>query len=182
MDREAPATPSPSTILSLSSDRTADRTAQSAGAASRASRFGRFGVLRSAALFALLAGVVAPTAGVGGASVTGCSSTQASGTAGVDVASIVFVKRVTTITTTNPPHHRRRRRQRAGHRLQPLRAGREPRTSSARPGSTARSTNLTADFPTADFNGADLSFDATHGRLLDEEGPRTTATTSTRCR
>jgi hypothetical protein len=126
----------------------------------RTSRLGRFRSLKAAAMIALLAGVVAPTLGVGG--VTGCSTTQASGTAGADVSSIIFIKRVTEIagTGSTPPVI-----DVAGGNGQVIDYTRfEPGGSlnllaPARVDGTV--TNLTADFPTADFNGADVSFDAT---------------------
>jgi hypothetical protein len=110
-------------------------------------------------MLALLAGVAAPTLGVGG---VGCSTTQATGTAGADVSSIIFIKRVTTIpgTGSTPAVV-----DVAGGNGQVIDYTRfEPGGSlnilaPARVDGTV--TNLTADFPTADFNGADVSFDAT---------------------
>ena len=127
----------------------------------RRSRLARLQNWKAAALVAILAGVVAPVAGVGGASVAGCSSTQASGSAGASVSSIIFIKRVTTIDNgSSPPTI-----DVAGGNGQVIDYTRyEPGGSlnllaPARVDGTV--TNLTAGFPTADFNGADVSFDAT---------------------
>jgi hypothetical protein len=111
----------------------------------------------SAAVLALLAGVAAPVMGVGG-----CTSAQtAGGSAGADVSSIIFVKRVTTIINPSGPPTI----DVAGGNGQVIDYNRyEPGGSlniltPARIDGTV--TNLTEAFPTADFNGADLSFDAT---------------------
>jgi hypothetical protein len=106
-------------------------------------------------MMALLVGV---GVGVGGAA---CSTSQsASGAAGADVSSIIFVKRVTTITTVSPPII-----DVAGGNGQVIDYNRyEPGGSLnilSPPRVDGTVTNLTADFPTADFNGADVSFDAT---------------------
>jgi len=154
MDREAPPATTPSDALVSDLPRSSR--------SPRASRFGRLRAWKTAALVALLAGVAAPVAGVGGAgvaSVTGCSSTQASGTAGIGVSSIIFVKRVTTITTVSPPVI-----DVAGGNGQVIDYTRYEPGGSINILSPARAdgtlTNLTSGFPTADFNGADLSFDA----------------------
>jgi hypothetical protein len=96
-----------------------------------------------------------------GAGSAGCStSQQASGTAGADVASIIFVKRVTTIATPGQPPVI----DVAGGNGQVIDYNRyEPGGSLnllSPPRVDGTVTNLTADFPTADFNGADVSFDA----------------------
>lgn len=132
----------------------------SPSATPRPSRLGRLRTLRSTALLALVAGLLAPTLGVGGAGVTGCSSTQTSGSASADVASIIFVKRVTTIANgSGAPTI-----DVAGGNGQVIDYTRYEPGGSLNMLSPARVdgtlTNLTADFPTADFNGADLSFDA----------------------
>jgi hypothetical protein len=119
----------------------------------------RLRIRRSAAVLALLAGVAAPTMGVGG---VGCTSAQtAGGSAGADVSAIIFVKRVTTIINPSGPPTI----DVAGGNGQVIDYNRyEPGGSlniltPARIDGTV--TNLTEAFPTADFNGADLSFDAT---------------------
>ena len=128
---------------------------------SRVTRLARLQTWKSAALVALLAGVVAPVAGVGGAGVAGCSSAQASGSGGASVSSIIFIKRVTTINNGSAPPTI----DVAGGNGQVIDYTRyEPGGSlnllaPARVDGTV--TNLTASFPTADFNGADVSFDAT---------------------
>ena len=141
-----------------------EREALSAPAAlssTRAPRLGRRRIWKSGALLAVLAGVIAPASGVGGASVTGCSSTQASSTAGADVSSIIFIKRVTTIANPSGPPTI----DVAGGNGQVIDYTRYEPGGSLNLLSPARVdgtvTNLTAGFPTADFNGADLSFDAT---------------------
>ncbi len=116
-------------------------------------RLGRLAAARTAAL-ALLAASASVSAGA-------CSSSQGTASAGASVASIVFVKRITTITNgSNPPTI-----DVAGGNGQVIDYNRYEPGGSLNMLSPARVdgtlTNLTADFPTADFNGADLSFDAT---------------------
>jgi hypothetical protein len=113
--------------------------------------------MKSACLLALLAGTAAVTS-VGGT--VGCSTSQpSSGSEAADVSSIIFIKRVTTITTVSPPVI-----DVAGGNGQVIDYNRyEPGGSLnllSPPRVDGTVTNLTADFPTADFNGADVSFDA----------------------
>jgi hypothetical protein len=117
-------------------------------------RAGLFRRLPHVALIALAAGVMAPTLGVGG-----CTTTTSSTSAPADVSSIVFIKRVTTIVSGGNVTV-----DVAGGNGQVIDYTRyEPGGSLnllSPPRVDGTLTNLTADFTTADFNGADVSFDA----------------------
>jgi hypothetical protein len=92
---------------------------------------------------------------------SGCSHTTSSDGVGAGVGAIVFVQRQTTTVDQNGTVNI----DVAGGNGQVIDyqryvpGGRLMLLSPARPDGTL--TNLTSDFPTADFNGADLSFDAT---------------------
>ena len=103
---------------------------------------------------ALAAGVAAPTLGVGG-----CTTTTSSTSTPAGVSSIVFIKRVTTVVSGSNVTV-----DVAGGNGQVIDYTRyEPGGSLnllSPPRVDGTVTNLTAGFPTADFNGADISFDA----------------------
>lgn len=141
-------------------DREANSATELSSSANTVSRpLGRMRYLKSAAMLAILGGIAAPTLGVGGG-VTGCGTTQSTGTAGADVSSIIFIKRITTVPGTNgaPPVI-----DVAGGNGQVIDYTRYEPGGSLNMLAPARVdgtlTNLTADFPTADFNGADVSFE-----------------------
>jgi hypothetical protein len=117
-------------------------------------RAGLFRRLPHAALIALAAGVMAPTLGV-----EGCTSTTSSTAAPADVSAIVFIKRVTTIVNGSNVTI-----DVAGGNGQVIDYTRyEPGGSLnllSPPRVDGTLTNLTSEFATADFNGADISFDA----------------------
>ena len=124
--------------------------------------------MRNLTRLTALSGIVCVLGAIGGpAGLVACSDSAADDS-GAGVSSVVFIKRQHTTVGDQGRQRRRRRRQRPGARLRALRAGRPARACSRRRAPTASLKNITADFPTADFNGADVSFDAQAGRLLDE--------------
>jgi hypothetical protein len=115
----------------------------------------------AAAFLAFTAGVVLPAFAIGGHGIAGCAAVDGSGLANVSSPSILFIKRVTTVTNGSSAP------------IIDVAGGNGTVVDYARyePGGSldvltppqvdGTVTNLTADFPTADFNGADVSFDAT---------------------
>src|SRR6516162_7204062 len=104
-------------------------------------------------------GLLGAVAGLGGCS--GQTTASGSGSGGIaGVQSILFIKRQTTTASNGVPSV-----DVAGGNGQVLDYQRFVPGGSLNILSPARAdgtvTNLTADFPTADFNGADVSFDAT---------------------
>ncbi len=99
------------------------------------------------------------------AAVSGCNQSTGPETTDVGVQSLIFIKRQTLVTSSQPDGGVQYSYDVAGGNGQVLDYGRYEPGGSLNLLSPARSdgaiTNLTATYTTADFNGADVSFDAT---------------------
>ncbi len=121
----------------------------------------RHGRPSATAILTLATCVLIPAFAVSGPGAAGCAAVDANGPANLNVPSILFIKRVTTIDNgqSTPTIDVA-----GGNGTVVDYARYEPGGSLnllTPPQVDGTVTNLTAAFPTADFNGADLSFDAT---------------------
>src|SRR5208283_3568212 len=112
-----------------------------------------------------LAGSIAASGGCSGTTATGGTGTQSAGVSGLAGQTVLFIQRETTTTVTNPDGTTTVSVDVAGGNGQVLDYQRYVPGGSLNLLSPAQAdgkrTNLTSDFPNADFNGADVSFDAT---------------------